>query len=175
MFRLWSDRDVTRLFKWNKLTTKAKVFVFLMLRLNWWPTSNAGNANIRKAQVGWATSGCERSNRSLAKLSIEMSLTRKRVKGGQKRDILRSESILVELTGAPIEKRMLRPVLLLRYKPMIVLSWTTVTVQICLTLLLMNKPLMLLLQWWSLLWCSRSKSGATEAGFANSLVMQQTI
>ena len=84
----------------------------------------------RIIQVGWATSGCERSNRSLAKLSIEISLTRKRVKGGQKRDILRSESILVELTGAPIEKRMLRPVLLLRYKPMIVLSWTTVTVQI---------------------------------------------
>ena len=83
----------------------------------------------RIIQVGWATSGCERSNRSLAKLSIEISLTRKRVKGGQKRDILRSESILVELTGAPIEKRMLRPVLLLRYKPMIVLSWTTVTVQ----------------------------------------------
>ena len=72
--------------------------------------------------MGWATSGCEGSNRSLAKLSIEISLTRKRVKGGQKRDILRSESILVELTGAPIEKRMLRPVLLLRYKPMIVLS-----------------------------------------------------
>lgn len=80
----------------------------------------------------WATSGCERSDWSLAKLSIEISLTRKRVKGGQKRDILRSESILVELTGAPIEKRMLRPVLLLllRYKPIIVLSCTTVTVQI---------------------------------------------
>ena len=125
---LWSDlhRDVTRLFKWNKLATKAKVFVFTMLRLSWWPTSNASNANSRRVQVGWATSGCERSNRSLAKLSIEISLTRKRVKGGQKRDILRSESILVKLTGAPIEKRMLRPVLLLRYKPMIVLSCTTV-------------------------------------------------
>ena len=119
-------------------------------------------------------SGCERSNRSLAKLPIEISLTRKRVKGGQKRDILRSESILVELTGAPIEKRMLRPVLLLRYKPMIVLFCKTVTVEICVTLLLMNNPLMLLLQW-SLLRCSRSKSGTTDEGFAKSHVMQQAI
>ena len=119
-----THRDVTRLFKWNE----GRSVCFSMLRLSWWPTNNASNANTG---LVWATSGCERSNRSLAKLSIEMPLTRKRVKGGQKRDILRSESILVELTGAPIEKRMLRPVLLwlLRYKPMIVLSWTTVTVQ----------------------------------------------
>ena len=165
-----THRDVTRLFKWNE----GRSVCFSMLRLSWWPTSNASNANRRRVQVGWGTSGCERSNRSLAKLSIEISLTRKRVKGGQKRDILRSESILVELTGAPIEKRMLRPVLLLRYKPMIVLSWTTVSVEICVTLLLMNKPLMLLLQW-TLLRCSRSKSGTTEGGFANSHVMQQTI
>ena len=83
---LWSDphRDVTRLFKSNKLATKAKVFVFSMLRLSWWPTSNASNANSRRVQVGWATSGCERSNRSLAKLLIEISWPGKEWKEGRK-------------------------------------------------------------------------------------------
>ena len=130
-------------------------------------------ANSRRVQVGWGTSGCERSDWSLAKLSIEISLTRKRVKGGQKRDILRSESILVELTGAPIEKRMLRPVLLLRYKPMIVLSWTTVTIQSC-EQLLPYKSVLLFFSWTNP-WCSCYCGVCCDAPVPNLAPLRQDL
>ena len=45
-----THRDVTRLFKWNE----GRSVCFSMLRLSWWPTSNASNANRRRVQVGWA-------------------------------------------------------------------------------------------------------------------------